>query len=158
HMNVAAFYGRFNQVGGEFVWDEEHPENSTFSIAVETESVDTNSADRDKHLKSPDFFNVDKNAQLKFVSKSAKRAGDGVLEVAGTLSLGDASMPLTVRIEKIGAGPDIWGGYRCGFETQFTIKRSDLGLRSHLEPVGPKKINTLGDEVRLIVAIEGVRQ
>ena len=158
HMGVGNFYGRFNNIAGEFVWSDDDPSACSFSMTVPLESVDTNSEDRDKHLKGPDFFNVDTNPEMKFQSESAKRVSDDLLEVSGKIALGDSAAPVKVRIEKIGAGADMWGGYRCGIEATFTIKRSELGLKSSLEPIGESGIIPLGDEIRVIVAIEGVRQ
>ena len=70
--------------------------------------------------------------------------------MTGDLTLHGVTKPLTVELERVGSGKDPWGGYRTGFETVFTIKRSDFGMTNMIGPVG--------DEVRLTIAIEGVRQ
>mgnify|MGYP001190808197 CR=1 FL=1 len=150
HLNVSNFYGRFNETEGQIIYDAAKPENSSIEFRIKTESVDTNSEKRDKHLKGPDFFNVKQFPIIQFRSKSVKAQSDGNLEVAGEATMLGVTRPLTVRVEKIGEGKDPWGGHRIGFEAKFSLKRSDFGMKYNLKG--------LGDEVKTTVAIEGIKQ
>ena len=150
HLDVSYFHGRFNGVAGTFVFDDENPSAASLDIQIKVEDIDTNNADRDKHLKSPDFFDAEKYPLVTFKSRSLRKTGDHTYEVTGDLTLHGVTKPLTVGLERIGSAKDPWGGYRTGFETVFTIKRSDFGMTNMIGPVG--------DEVRLTIAIEGVRQ
>lgn len=150
HLNAAYFYGRFNEIAGTFVLDDADPARGSFDVQVKVASVDTANADRDKHLKSPDFFDAEQFPLITFKSRSVKKAGETTLEVAGDLTLHGVTRPLTVKIERTGSGTGMRGEFRGGWETVFEIKRSDFGMTKLIGPVG--------DEVRLIVSVEGVRQ
>lgn len=147
HMGVSYFYGRFNDVGGSFAFDDADETKCSFDIEVKTESVDTHNEKRDNHLKSPDFFNAKQYPTIRFKSSAVKKTGDNTFEVSGELTLLGQTKPLTVTVERVGMGKGRGGGSLCGFETTFTIKRSDFGMTYGLEGVS--------DEVRLTVSLEG---
>jgi polyisoprenoid-binding protein YceI len=150
HMNVAYFHGRFNDMAGTFVFDDADPAKCSFDVQVKVDSVDTNNAGRDKHLKSAELFDAEKFPQITFKSTSVKKAGDQTYDVTGDLTLHGVTKPITVKIERTGAGPGMKGEYRSGCETTFEIKRSDYGMKAMIGP--------LGDEVHLTVSLEGIRQ
>lgn len=150
HLNVSYTYGRFNEVSGSFLLDDAKPENSSVKIEIKTASLDTNSADRDKHLKSPDFFNVKQFPASTFVSKSVKALGQDKYEVTGDLTLLGVSKPVSFTLTKTGEGDSPFKDHRAGFETNLTIKRSDFGMKFMPE--------LLEDNVWLLVSIEGVRK
>ena len=145
HMGTSWFYGRVNQVTGKIVFDEANPTTSTVEIEAKLDTLDTNNDKRDAHLKSPDFFNVEKFATATFKSKSCSKLVDGMYEVAGDMTLHGVTKPLTIKMEKSGSGKGP-GGDIVGFETKFDIKRSDFGMT--YMPDG------IGDEVRLLVSVE----
>lgn len=148
HMGVSYFHGRFNQIEGQFTLDADKPENSSVEVSIAAESVDTNSGKRDDHVRSPDFLNASEFPQITFKSEKVKAAKDGHFEVSGQLTLHGETRPLTVQVEQTGTGKAMRGdGKLTGFETTFTIKRSDFGMKEMLD--------SLGDEVRLTVAVEG---
>lgn len=149
HLGVSSSFGRFNDISGEIHVDTEDAAETSIQIQIKSESVDTNSADRDKHLRSPDFFNVKQFPLIEFQSKSTKVKGDK-LEVTGDLTLLGVTKPVTVEVRKIGEGKDPWGGYRAGWLSEFKIKRSDYGMKFLLEG--------LSDEVEITVALEAVRK
>ncbi|MDC3379510.1 YceI family protein [Planctomycetota bacterium] len=151
HMGVSNFYGRFNEVSGSLTVDEENAANCEFQITVNSASVDTNNNDRDDHLRGPDFFNVREFPEITFRSKSVTKNEDGIYEVTGDLTFHGVTQEVTVNAEYFGSGPGMQGETRCGFEVEILIKRSDFGV-SYL--VG----RPLSDEVKLIVAIEGITQ
>jgi polyisoprenoid-binding protein YceI len=153
HAGVSNFYGRVNNVKGEFTFDESNPAASKVHIHAETKDIDTGNDGRDNHLAAPDFFNARENPTLSFVSSSVKPAADGGYDVTGNLTLHGVTKEITVSIDDFAAkdaGPRM--GFRAGFETQFTIKRSDYGMDLYV------KEGVLGDDVTIIVAIEGTRR
>ena len=150
HMNVANFYGRFNEASGTFTLNAGNLDANRLEISVKTASIDTNNADRDKHLRTPEYFDSDKFPTIEFRSSKFKKISDNKFEVAGELTLHGVTKPLSIALEKTGAGDDPWGNHRVGLETTFTIKRSEFGMTTML--------GALGDDVRLTVAVEGIRQ
>jgi polyisoprenoid-binding protein YceI len=150
HLDITYFYGRFNEVGGTVVLNEADPAACAIEAEVKVESLDTHNADRDKHLKSPAFFDVEKNPLIAFKSTGFKKTGEQTYEVQGNLTLHGVTKPLTVKLERTGAGPGMKGEFRAGFETEFTVKRTEFGMTSLVGPVG--------DEVRLTVSLETIRQ
>jgi polyisoprenoid-binding protein YceI len=150
HLGVAPFWGRFNQIEGQVTLDVEDPSNSEVSIVIPAESVDSNNADRDGHLKSPDFFSVKEFPELTFESTKVSQARDGVLRVTGDLSMLGESNVVSFDAHQIGHGERGRFGYRAGYEADFSITRSDFGMDF--------MVGMLGDEVRLIVSLETVLQ
>lgn len=148
HLDISWFYGRFNEVSGTFTWDDAEPKNNKLAIDVKTASIDTNNTGRDEHLRKPDYFDAEKFPTIAFKGEHFKKTGENTFEVAGELTLHGVTKPLTVTLERTGSGRDPWGKTRVGFETTFTIKRSDF-------EVGDQR--GLSDEVRLTVSIDGVQ-
>jgi polyisoprenoid-binding protein YceI len=151
HLGVGAFWGRFNDISGTFVFDDVEPANNAIDITVKTESVDTNNEGRDRHLKSPDFFDARQFPKITFKSKKVTKKDGNEYEAVGELTLHGVTRETTVRFERIGTGSDPRSGaQRTGFEAAFTIKRSDFDMNYML--------NGLSDEVRVIVGVEGIQQ
>ena len=133
HLGYSVLNGRFNQFGGTFEWDKDNPSTAAIEVTVDTNSLDSNWAERDKHLRGADFLDVEKHPKASF--KSTKYTGDakgGKLE--GILTLHGVSKPVTLDVKAIGEGPDPWGGYRAGFEATTSIKRADFGMTYNLGP------------------------
>ena len=150
HLGIAYVYGRINGPTGTFVFDESSPSKSTIEVQAESKNVDTALEKRDTDLKSPDFFNAGEYPHVSFKSKSVKKVKEAVYEVSGDLTLLGKTRTLTVEVNATGAGKDPWGGFRRGFETSFSIKRSDFGMGFMMGGVS--------DEVNLTVSVEGIRQ
>jgi polyisoprenoid-binding protein YceI len=149
HLGFSVMIGRFNDFSGNFGWDENKPGASSININVKTNSVDTNHAERDKHVRSEDFLDVEKYPNATF--KSSKYHGDasgGKLD--GTLTLHGVSKAITLDVKAIGQGDDPWGGYRAGFEASTSIRRADFGMEYNLGPTA----ETMDFELY----IEGVRK
>ena len=106
HMNVTNFYGRFNEMAGTYTFDDANPSGSAFDIQIKTESVDTHNDGRNKHLKSADFFDAEKNPEIAFKSSSVKKLSDKELEVKGDLTLhgGDQAADREDRAHRCGPG------------------------------------------------------
>ena len=130
---------------GSFNHDSANPGASKVSVVIDAASVDTNHAERDKHLRSGDFLDVSKYPTITFDSTSyvAGSAGD---KLTGDLTLHGVTKQVTIDVKQIGEGKDPWGGYRSGFQGFVTFKSSDFGM--------PDWVGKL--EIELI--IEGVRQ
>jgi len=146
HNGAAMFYGRFNQIAGMITLVEGG--TGAIDLTVDVESVDTANEGRDKHLKSPDFFNAAQFPEITFQSESMKHLGGSKYEATGSFSMHGVTKEITVAIEHTGTGQNRQGASVLGFETTFTVKRSDYGMNFMQGPIG--------DEVRLIVSIEGV--
>lgn len=149
HMDVAYFYGRFNEVAGEILLDEEHPEKSTVTMTIQAASVDSNSEGRDKHIKSPDFLDAKQFPEMTFTSKTVERDG-ATWKMAGELELHGARKPLTLEFEKTGEGPGLRGGTIAGFHTRFTIDRTEWGMDYLTD--GP-----LAKQIELTISLEAAR-
>lgn len=147
HMDVANFYGRFNSISGTY----SPAEGGSFDITVQAASVDTGNKGRDDHLRSPDFFNTSEYPTLTFKSTSVKAIGDNKLAVTGDLTMHGVTKPITVEMDVFPA-KETRQGVKCGFETIFTVKRTDFGMDTYVTAGG------LGDEVQVIVAVEGVKK
>ena len=143
HMNTSNAWGRFNDIQGSVDLDGSSP---AVDVQLKTDSIDTGNAKREEHLKSPDFFNVKQFPAIGFKSAKIKKLADNAYELEGTLNLHGVERPLTVRLEQTGAGKSLQGKSIAGYETTFTIKRSDFGMKYLVGPIG--------DEVLLIVSLE----
>ena len=150
HLGVAYVFGRFNGATGTFSYDQSVPSDTSIDIQVDTNNIDTNDDKRDKHLKSPDFFNAVQFPLITFKSSSVKRKDVDLLLVSGHLTIMGKTNPVTITVRRTGAGKDPWGNYRIGFESSFTIRRTDYGMNFMLGGVS--------DEVNLTVSVEGIKQ
>lgn len=149
HLDTAYFYGRFNDCDGEFTLDPADPDKCRFDIRLKVVSVDTANSGRDDHLRSEEYFDAEKHPQITFKSKSAKKAGGSALEVSGDLTLRGVTKPLTATVELTGSGKGFRGEFRAGWETTFTIKRSDFGMTAGQ--------GALSDDVRITISVEGIK-
>lgn len=149
HLGAGMFYGRFNDVSGTINFDSSGDVGPDFDVVVDVNSVDTGNEKLDGHLKSPDFFNAKEHPKLTFKSKSSKKVKDKTYEVTGDLTINGVTKPLTAQVEWMGTS-EKGMGKRCGFETIFQVKRSDFGMKYMLDNGG------LGDDVRIIVSLEGM--
>jgi polyisoprenoid-binding protein YceI len=149
HLGVSDFYGRFNDLSGQVVFDDADPSKSSVEVSVPVESIDTKNEKRDQHLKSPDFFNAKQFPMIIFKSKSVEGSGE-TYKVTGDLMLHGVTKPLTLEIERGPNGKGMEGEVRGGGRTDFKIKRSDFGM--NFMP------DALGDEVAIFLSFEGVKQ
>jgi polyisoprenoid-binding protein YceI len=150
HMNTSYAWGRFNDLTGSFVLDDQDPAQSQFEFQVEVASIDTGQAKRDQHLKSPDFFNAVQFPTIAFKSKTVASAGPSAFEVTGDLTLHGVTRPLTLKVVRTGAGMGPTGKPIAGIETSFAIRRSDFQMTKMVGPVS--------DGVWVNVSVEGVKQ
>lgn len=106
HLGYSWLYGRFNDFDGEFVYDAENPENSTVTVTIDTASVDSNHAERDKHLRSKDFLHVSEFPQATFKSKRVVVDDDGEADIIGDFTLRGVTREITLEAEMLGHGED----------------------------------------------------
>jgi polyisoprenoid-binding protein YceI len=148
--------GRFSDFAGTIQFDEADLTRSAVEFTVQTSSIDTAEPDRDKHLRSDDFFDVEKFPTLTFMSASVTPHGGGHFDVAGTLTIRGTSRAITIPITYLGTARDPWGRERAAFEADVTLNRKDFGLNwnAALETGG----FLVGDEVRVSLSIQAVAQ
>jgi polyisoprenoid-binding protein YceI len=147
HMGAGYTHGRFNDFSGTFSIDPAAPESTSIEIVAKTESVDSNSAGRDKHLRTQDFFSVKEFPEISFKSTSAKAGENGAIAVTGNLTFRGVTKEITVPVKVIGSGKGRGGESIMGFDTEFTINRFDYGVNYGK--------GALGDNVTLYISIEG---
>ena len=149
HLGYSWLTGRFDKFDGKFSYDPANVSASKIEVNIDTSSVNSNHAERDKHLKSDDFLDVSAFANAKFVSKSVTKKASDKLEVKGVLTLHGVSKTITINAETIGEGKDPWGGYRAGFSGTTTIALTDFAIKMNLGPAPT--------HVQLELHIEGVK-
>ncbi len=150
HLGYSWLWGTFNDFDGDFSFDAAKPEQSKVNVTLKTASVDTNHAERDKHLRSDDFLNVAKHPTATFESTSVKSTGEGTADITGNLTLNGVTKPVVIAAKFIGEGDDPWGGYRAGFEGSTTLTLKDFDIKMDLGPAS--------QTVDLIISVEGVRK
>ena len=150
HLGYSWMWGRFNDFDGSFSYDEKDPSASKISVTVNTNSVDSNHAARDKHLRSDDFLDVDKFPQATFESTSYAEGSDGKAKLKGNLTLHGVTKEIEVDVEQIGAGKDPWGGERRGVSGMTRIALKDFGITKNLGPASA--------ELDLIIELEGIKK
>lgn len=127
HAMVTKVRGQFDEFEGSAHVDTANPERSTVSVTIKAASVSTGQAQRDGHLKTPDFFDVETYPEITFVSTSVERDGSD-WGVTGDLTINAVTKPVTVLFEETGSAQDPFGNQRVGFEGSVTINRGDWGL------------------------------
>jgi polyisoprenoid-binding protein YceI len=153
---VTKVRGRFNDFGGTIAFDPAHPEHSSIAFTINAASVDTAAPDRDQHLRSEDFFAVEKFPALTFVSSRVTKQSEEQYDVTGTLTIRGVAKEVTLPVVYLGEAKDPWGNARAGFETEITLNRKHYGLlwNAALETGG----FLVGDEVKVTVSAQAIAQ
>ena len=156
HMMVTTVRGTFHDVEGTIELDEHDPTRSKGEFRVATASIDTNFGARDAHLRSPDFFDVERFPSITFTSTDIKAVGDDRYEVTGDLTIRDVTKPVTLDIEYAGQATSPWGTTSAGFSAQTKISRKEWGLNWNvaLETGGW----LVSDEIKINIELELVKQ
>ncbi|MFA5957264.1 YceI family protein [Hyphomicrobium sp.] len=150
HLGYSWLTGRFDKFAGTFSYDDKNPDASKVKVEIDTTSVDTNLALRDKHLRGADLLDTDAFPKATFESTSIKSSSDGKAVVTGNFTLHGVTKEISFNAEHIGGGKDPWGGYRDGFTGATELTLADYGIKRDLGPAA--KV------VELTLNIEGVRQ
>ncbi|HEX6060136.1 MAG TPA: YceI family protein [Gemmatimonadaceae bacterium] len=159
HMMISTVKGRFGDVAGTLAIDPARPDRSSASIDIAAASIDTRTGQRDAHLRSPDFFDVERFPAITFRSRRVEgawaRPGD-VFRVVGDLTIRDVTREVTLDATFEGTGRDPWGGERTSFGAETTIDRRDFGLgwNQALEAGGV----LVGNDIRIRLEVQAVRQ
>jgi polyisoprenoid-binding protein YceI len=128
HAMVTKVRGSFNEFDGTGYFDAEDPTRSSIQLTIEAASIDTRNADRDGHLRSNDFFDMETYPQIAFVSTGVQQVGDGRFAVTGDLTIKGVTKPVTVDFEYTGAAVDPFGNHRLGLEGTTTVNRKEWGV------------------------------
>jgi polyisoprenoid-binding protein YceI len=150
HLGYSWLYGRFNTFSGDFSYDADKLSDAKIQLTIDTGSVDSNHAERDKHLRSADFLNVSKHPTATFISTKIVPAAGGSFDVHGNLTLNGVTKAVVIAAEKLGEGKDPWGGYRAGFAGSTTLTLKDFAISTDLGPASAT--------VQLELSVEGIRK
>ena len=150
HYGFGSVRGDFTDISGTIAIDKTGNTGSKVDIVIKTGSINTDNAQRDEHLKSKDFFDVKSFPNMGFKSTQVKKLSKNLYEVAGDFTLHGVTKSIKVQVRFIGEGKDHYETYRAGFETEFSIKRSEYGMT--------KYIPAAGDKVDITLIIEGIRK
>ena len=128
HAMVTKVRGAFNEFEGTAVFDAADPSATAVTVRIQAASIDTRNADRDGHLRSNDFFDMETYPEIRFASTSVERVDDVTYRVTGDLTIKGTTKPVSVDFEYSGAATDPFGNERIGFEGSTTVNRKDWGV------------------------------
>jgi polyisoprenoid-binding protein YceI len=128
HAMVTKVRGSFNEFSGTISVDGENPEKSSATVTIKADSIDTRNADRDAHLRSNDFLQMDEFPQITFTTTGIKQTGDGTFDATGDLTVRGATRPVTIPLTYEGTAQDPFGNTRIGFEGSVVVNRKDFGI------------------------------
>jgi polyisoprenoid-binding protein YceI len=156
HMMITNVRGNFSNVKGTMIYDPDNPGASAVEAIIDATTVNTQDAQRDGHLKSADFLDVEKYPTITFKSTKVQPAGDGELAVTGDLTIHGATKQVVLKVEgPTGEGKDPWGNTRVGASGSTKFKRSDFGLtwNATLETGG----FLVGDDIKIDLEIQAIK-
>jgi polyisoprenoid-binding protein YceI len=156
HMVVAKVRGNFARWVGTVLAEDGDLSRAQVNVVIDASSIDTGVAERDAHLKSPDFLDVLGFPEITFTSKRVDKQGDEMLRVSGDLTIRGATREVVLDVEYAGRTKDPWGNERAGFTAKTAIERSDFGLTWNqvLEAGGVM----VGDRLSIEIEVEAVKQ
>jgi polyisoprenoid-binding protein YceI len=156
HLMIATVRGSFTQVEGTVTADESDPTGASIDITIPTSSVTTGDEKRDAHLRSPDFFDVERYPNMTFRSKRVEAKSNETFRVVGDLTIRDVTREVVLDVDMLGRAKDPWGKEHAAFEATTKIKRGDYGLtwNAALESGGV----LVGDEVKISIEAELLKQ
>jgi polyisoprenoid-binding protein YceI len=156
HLMISTVKGRFAVVRGTVRTDDADPARGLAEIEIDVDSIDTREPQRDAHLRSADFFDVEKHPKILFRSTRVADVSGNRFKLVGDLTIHGVTREVTLDVTSEGRGKDPWGGERAGFSATTRIKRSDFGLtwNQALETGG----FVVGDEIKIALEIETVKQ
>ncbi|CAN7336624.1 YceI family protein [Peribacillus frigoritolerans] len=156
HMMIAKVKGSFNKFEASILANPSDLTTAEIDFTVDVASIDTRNADRDNHLRSADFFDVEKNPTLTFKSTKIVKTDEDEYDVTGNVTLNGVTQEETFSITFEGQGKDPWGNEKAGFSGKGKVKRSDYGLtyNAALETGGV----LIGDQITLTIEIEAAKE
>lgn len=150
HLGFSYMLGRFDDFSGSFSYDPAQPEQSKVEVVIDTTSINSNHAERDRHLRGDDFLAVDDYPEARFVSTRFVSEDGESGKLHGKLTLRGVTQDVVIDVKKVGEGKDPWGGYRVGFAGETSLTLADYGIDFDLGPAAR--------EVQMLLHLEGVRQ
>ena len=155
HLMVSKVHGQFQAWSGHLVLDDADLAKSHFEVTIQAASLNTRDEKRDAHLRSPDFFDVEKFPTLTFKSTKVEKQGDDEAKVTGDLTIHGVTKSVELAVELGGQVQDPWGGTRAGFSAKAAISRKEFGLawNAALEAGGV----LVGDKIEISLEIEAIR-
>ncbi|HLO59562.1 MAG TPA: YceI family protein [Bacteroidales bacterium] len=155
HLVIATVTGSFERFEGKMVTQSDNFEDADVEFSADVDSINTNAPDRDKHLRSDDFFDAAHNPKIFFKSKSFKKSGDAY-KLTGDITIRGISREVVLDVEYGGAMKDPWGNDKVGFELTGKLNRKDFGLKWNVMTEAGGAV--AGDEVKLQLSVELVKQ
>lgn len=156
HMVISDVEGQFHDYEGTVETNGDNWENAKVNFTINVASIDTDNEDRDKHLRSDDFFNAEKYPHITFVSKSMKKVGENKYELTGDFTMLDVTKEVTLNVTHRGTVTDPWGNTRAGFKIEGSVDRMDYGIK------WDKTLDTgglvAGNEVTFKINVELIKQ
>ncbi|MDB5109309.1 MAG: hypothetical protein JWR67_423 [Mucilaginibacter sp.] len=156
HLVISTVTGSFKMFDGHLETENDDFEDAKVEFSIDASSVDTNQDQRDGHLKSPEFFDVEKYPKISFKSTSFKKTGGNEYVLKGDLTIKDVTKPVTLNVEHGGSATDFYGNVKTGFEITGKINRRDFGLT--WEGITEAGSIVAGDEIKLIINAQFAKQ
>jgi polyisoprenoid-binding protein YceI len=156
HLMISTVTGQFANFEGTVESANDDFSGASITFEADVDSISTKNADRDQHLKAPDFFDAAQYPKVRFVSKEVKKVDESNYKVTGDLTIRDNTRPVELTVEYGGITKDPWGQTKAGFELSGKINRKEFGLSFHATTDNGGLV--LGDEVKLLAAVEVVKQ
>jgi polyisoprenoid-binding protein YceI len=155
HLMISTVRGHFGAVSGTIVLDEQNPAASSVTAEIDVTSIDTRQEQRDAHLRSADFFDVEKFPNIAFTSTRIEALGGGRHNVYGNLTIRDVTREVVLETTDEGRGGDPWGGQRAGFSATTRIDRREFGLtwNQALETGGV----LVGNDIKISLEVQAVK-
>ncbi len=155
HLVIANVRGNFTDFSGTIVYDPIDLAKSSVDVTIKSASISTGNPDRDKHLKSPDFFDAEKFPEITFKSDRIEKKGEKFVAV-GKLTMRGVTKEVTIPFEYLGTAKDPYGNFRIGFEGATSVNRQDYGIswNKALDNGGV----LVGDEVKIELGVEAIKQ
>ncbi len=156
HLMISKVHGHFKTWSGTLLVDEANPSASTVQVEIDASSIDTKEQQRDDHLRSPDFLDVQKFPHITFRSTKIEKISNEEYRVTGDFTVHGVTRPVVLNTEYFGKMKDPWGGERIGFAAKTSIDRKDYGLTFNMPLEGGGVV--VGDKVEINLDIEAVRE
>jgi len=156
HMVVAKVRGQFSRWTGSYVAEDGDLGRASVNVVIDASSIETGAADRDKHLRSADFFDAANNPEITFQGTRVENLGGGRLRLTGDLTIRAVTRSVVLDVEYAGQTKDPWGNVRAGFTAKTSVERKDFGLgwNQVLEAGGV----LVGERVDIEIEVEAVKQ
>ncbi len=152
HLVISTVTGNFEKFEGSLEVSSDDFSQATASFSAEVDSINTKVADRDAHLKSPDFFDAANHPKLTFASRKISKTGDGSYKLTGDLTIRGTTRELVLDVEFGGIMVDPWGNTKAGFELSGKVNRKEFGL--HWSAVTETGGLVVSDEVKIVASVE----